>query len=53
MGLATTFLVREEELQLLKCFGRKYYEYKNRVGLLFSFPQKSNQAKTLYNCKRI
>jgi len=46
MGLATTFLVREEEIQLLKCFGRKYYEYKTRVGLIFSFPRKSNQAKT-------
>ncbi len=41
MGLATTFLVREEEAQLLKCFGRKYYEYKSRVGLIFSFPGKT------------
>jgi LPXTG-motif cell wall-anchored protein len=47
MGLATTFLVRKEELQLLKCFGRKYYEYKKRVGLIFSLPQKSEKTKTL------
>ena len=46
MVIATTFLVREEEVQLLKCFGQKYYEYKNRVGLIFSLPQK---IKMLYN----
>jgi protein-S-isoprenylcysteine O-methyltransferase Ste14 len=46
MGLTTSFLVREEEVQLLKCFGRKYYEYKSRVGLIFSFPQKRKQANT-------
>ncbi len=46
MGIATTFLVREEEVQLLKCFGQKYYDYKNRVGLIFSLPQR---IKTLYN----
>jgi protein-S-isoprenylcysteine O-methyltransferase Ste14 len=48
MGIATTFLVREEEAQLLKCFGRKYYEYKSRVGLIFSLPQKREKAKTLF-----
>ena len=48
MGISTSFLVREEELQLLKCFGRKYYEYKSRVGLIVSLPQKSNQAKTVF-----
>ncbi|HPE77500.1 MAG TPA: isoprenylcysteine carboxylmethyltransferase family protein [Draconibacterium sp.] len=46
MGIVTTFLVREEEVQLLKCYGEKYYEYKNRVGLIFSLPQK---IKALYN----
>lgn len=43
MGIATTFLVRKEEKQLLKCFGQKYYEYKTRVGLIFSFPRKAKQ----------
>jgi LPXTG-motif cell wall-anchored protein len=46
MGLTTSFLVRKEEIQLLKCFGRKYYEYKSRVGLIFSFPLKRYQTKT-------
>jgi len=44
MGLTTSFLVRKEEIQLLKCFGQKYYEYKKRVGLIFSFPLKSKNA---------
>ena len=48
MGIITTLMVREEEVQLLKCFGQKYYEYKNRVGLIFSFPQKVEKAKTLF-----
>ena len=48
MGIVTSILVREEELQLLKCFGRKYYEYKSRVGLIFSLPKNSKQAKTLF-----
>jgi protein-S-isoprenylcysteine O-methyltransferase Ste14 len=48
MGLTTSFLVREEEAQLLKCFGRKYYDYKSRVGLIFSVPQKSEKTKTLF-----
>ena len=43
MGMVTTFLVRQEEIQLLKCFGQKYYEYKKRVGLIFSFPRKVKQ----------
>ena len=41
MGLVTSFLVRKEEIQLLKCFGQKYYDYKKRVGLIFSFPRKA------------
>ena len=48
MGIATTFLVREEEIQLLKCFGQKYYDYKSRVGLIISFPQKSERVKTVF-----
>lgn len=48
MGIVTSILVREEELQLLKCFGQKYYEYKSRVGLIFSLPLKSEKVKTLY-----
>jgi protein-S-isoprenylcysteine O-methyltransferase Ste14 len=41
MGLTTSFLVRKEEVQLLKCFGQKYYDYKSKVGLIFSFPLKN------------
>ena len=44
---AAIFLVRQEEVQLLKCFGRKYYEYKSRVGLFFSFPLITKQESTL------
>jgi len=47
MGITTTFLVREEEVQLLKFFGQKYYEYKSRVGLFFSFPLITKQESTL------
>jgi protein-S-isoprenylcysteine O-methyltransferase Ste14 len=46
MGIVTSFLVKKEEVELLKCFGQNYYEYKNRVGLIFSLPQK---IKMIYN----
>ena len=40
MCLATVFLVKQEESELLQCFGKQYLEYKKKVGLIFSFPRK-------------
>jgi protein-S-isoprenylcysteine O-methyltransferase Ste14 len=37
MGLATVFLVKEEEQQLFRCFGQLYTDYKRRVGCIFGF----------------
>ena len=38
MGLATVFLVKEEEQQLAGCFGQQYADYKKRVGCIITMP---------------
>jgi len=40
MYLVTVFLVKQEETELLQCFGKQYLAYKEKVGLIFSFPRK-------------
>jgi protein-S-isoprenylcysteine O-methyltransferase Ste14 len=40
MCVATLFLVKEEEVQLLKVFGKQYSEYRTRVGCIIWFTGK-------------
>lgn len=40
MCIVTVLLVRKEESELLQCFGKQYLAYKEKVGLIFSFPRK-------------
>lgn len=37
MCVATLILVKEEEVQLLKVFGKQYVEYRNRIGCIIWF----------------
>jgi len=37
MCVATVFLVKKEEDELLQCFGKQYFEYKKRVGIIVGF----------------
>jgi protein-S-isoprenylcysteine O-methyltransferase Ste14 len=41
MCVATTILVKEEEVQLLKVFGKQYAEYRTRVGCIIWFTGKT------------
>ncbi len=40
MGIATSLLVRSEELQLLKVFGKQYALYKSKIGCIIGFSGK-------------
>lgn len=45
MGIATILMVKEEEIQLLKVFGKEYSRYKSNVGCLMGFSRKlANEA---------
>lgn len=45
MGIATSLLVRREEMQLLKVFGKQYAAYKLKVGCIIGFGNKlANEA---------
>jgi protein-S-isoprenylcysteine O-methyltransferase Ste14 len=37
MCAATIFLVKDEEAELLQCYGKQYFEYKKKVGRIIGF----------------